>query len=62
MNDQEKAKHLCDLKICASMGEARRIIMQGAYDHYINKQTKWGRKKTQIKLTWPENSLKVAHI
>ncbi len=36
--DQEKVKDLCDRGICASMGEARRIVMQGAYDHLIKKQ------------------------
>ena len=37
MTDEEKVKLLCDKKICASMGEARRIVMQGAFDRWMKK-------------------------
>jgi hypothetical protein len=37
MNDSEKAKHMCDIGMCCSMGEARRIVMQGAFDRWVEK-------------------------
>jgi hypothetical protein len=30
-----KAKNLCDLGICRSMGEARRIVALGSYEHIV---------------------------
>jgi len=44
---QEKEKQLCKMGICCSMGEARRIVVQGAFDRVIKKFEK-NRQKAGI--------------